>query len=82
VRKRKANNLAAAEAFRIPDAGQVFSIGGSVIFAAIKKGELVASKLGDAPRSPVIVTRKAVEEWIKKRRIRVNAKHPRPRLDD
>jgi len=36
----------------------------------IKRGELEASKLGDAPRSPVIVTRAALERYIESKRIK------------
>ena len=70
MRKRSPNDLAAAEAYRVPDAAALYSLGANVLFDAIKRGELEASKIGDAPRSPVIVTRVSIERWIASRRIR------------
>jgi hypothetical protein len=70
MRKRRSNDLGSAEAFRIPDAAARYSVGTNVLRDAIKRGELEASKLGDAPRSPVIIRRVKIEEWIESRRIR------------
>lgn len=70
MRARKPNDLDSAEAFRIPDAAARYSLGANVLFEAIKRGELEASKIGDSQRSPVIVTRISLERWIASRRIR------------
>ena len=70
MRKRNPNDLNAAEAFRLPDAAKLKSVGANVLRDAIKRGELEASKLGDAPRSPVIVTRAALERYIESKRIK------------
>ncbi len=70
MRKRNPTNLAAAEAFRVPDAASLYSVGANVFFDAIRRGELEASKLGDSPRSPVVVTRAAIERYLVARRIK------------
>jgi hypothetical protein len=70
LRKRNPTDLNTAEAFRIPDAARLYSVGANVFFDAIRRGELEASKLGDSPRSPVIATRAAIERYLAARRIR------------
>ncbi len=74
MRKRNRSDLSTVHAFRIPDAAAAYSIGANVLFNAIRNGELVASKLGNAPRSPVIVTREAIERYIESRRIKPDVK--------
>jgi len=70
VRKRNPTDLNLAEAFRVPDAAQRYSLSYSVLFAAIKSGKLEASKMGEAPRSPVIVTKAAMERYVDSCRIK------------
>jgi hypothetical protein len=70
MRKRNPNDLDKAEAFRVPDAAARYSVGANVFFDAIRRGELEASKLGNAPRSPVVVTRAAIERYLAAKRIK------------
>jgi predicted DNA-binding transcriptional regulator AlpA len=68
--RRKRHKLENVEAFRIPDAVRAYSVGASTIYGAIKNGELAASKLGTSPRSPVVITRAAIEQWLERGRIK------------
>lgn len=70
ARKRNPTDLETAEAFRLPDAARAYSVGENLLREAIKDGRLEASKLGDSPRSPVVVTRRAMERLLESSRIR------------
>lgn len=48
-------------------------IGGSKLREAIRRGDLEASKLGDSPRSPVVVTHAAIERWLESHRVEPQA---------
>lgn len=76
MRKRNPTDLTTAEAFRVPDAAMLYSVGANVFFDAIRRGELEASKLGDAPRSPVVVTRAAIEKYLASKRIKPQHTEP------
>lgn len=70
MRKRNiADDLQQCEAFRIPQAATSYNVGEQVVRKAIERGELQASKLGDSPRSPIVITRRAMERWLDSRRM-------------
>jgi excisionase family DNA binding protein len=72
MRKRSAS-LPNPDAYRVDELARRLSVGAGVINKAIRTGELEASKLGDAPRSPVVITREAMQRWLDSKRIRPQA---------
>jgi len=70
MRRRTQHDPAGAVALRVPEIAQLYSIGESIIWTAIKAGELEASKLGPYTQSPVIVQRPAIDRWLERRRYR------------
>lgn len=73
MRKRAPTDTTLARALRIPDAARLHSVGEQVLFDAIRRGELKAAKLGDAPRSPVVTTPQWIDEYLHLRLIRPTA---------
>ena len=70
MRKRKPNDLVKAFALRVPEAASLYGVGADTLFRAIQRGELEASKLGIAARSPVVVTHEAMTRLLKLYRVK------------
>ena len=73
ARKRSPTDLDIAEALRLPDAARCYSVGQNTLRNAISAGKLEASKLGDSPRSPLVVTRRAMDQYLESCRVRPQA---------
>lgn len=63
MRKTTQYDPAEVEAIRVPQIAKENSCGQSIVWAAIRKGELEAFKLGDYRTSPVVATREAIRRW-------------------
>jgi hypothetical protein len=70
MRTRKEADAADAQAFRLDQIARRNNIGTSVVRSEIRKGKLEASKLGDQPRSPTVVTKEAEQKWLATRRVK------------
>jgi hypothetical protein len=62
-----------AKAHRVPELAGKYRIGTHTVRQAIKSGKLKASKLGDSPRSPLIILDEDAREWIESCRMQPEA---------
>ena len=79
MRARKPTDVSSAVALRLPDAAALCSISTSTVRAAVKRGELKAIRVGTGrPRSPLLVRRTDLDDWLTAREMPAPAPAPAP----